>query len=219
MSTSHIVKQGEHLSQIAFEAGFRNFEVIWNDPVNADLKKKRQNPNVLFPGDVVVIPERNTKQESAATDQRHRFKVTIPKLELRIRLLGLDSKPAAGVEVEVTIDGNVTPITTPGDGMIEQLLSPTARGGSIRFKDERTPFKQQIPIEVKVGHLDPVEEESGQRGRLNALGYEAGDPAKSGDGSLEFRSAVEEFQCDHGLKVDGVVGAQTRKKLQAVYGC
>jgi hypothetical protein len=98
--------------------------------------------------------------------------------------------------------------------MIEQLLSPTARGGSIRFKDERTPFKQQIPVEVKVGHLDPVEEESGQRGRLNALGYEAGDPAKSGDGSLEFRSAVEESQCDHGLKVDGVVGAQTRKKLQ-----
>jgi hypothetical protein len=219
MSTRHVVEQGEYLSQIAFEAGFRNYEAVWNDAANADLKKKRQNPNVLFPGDVVVIPDRKTREESVATDQRHRFKVTIPKLKLRIRLIGLDSKPAADVEVDITIDGNVTPVTTPGDGMIEQLLSPIARGGSIRFKDERTAFKQQIAIEVKVGHLDPVEEESGQRGRLNALGYEAGDPAKSGDGSLEFRSAVEEFQCDHASKVDGVVGPLTRKKLQDVYGC
>jgi peptidoglycan hydrolase-like protein with peptidoglycan-binding domain len=36
---------------------------------------------------------------------------------------------------------------------------------------------------------------------------------------MAFRSAVEEFQCDHGLTVDGDCGAQTQAKLLSVHGC
>ena len=215
----HTVKQGDYFSKIAKQYGFGDWKTVWNDAQNAELKKKRQNPNVLLPGDVVVIPDKKIKHELIATEQRHRFSVRFLRLRLRIRLLGLDSKPAAGVNVDITIDGSITPVTTSGKGEVEELLSPEAHKGLIQFKDERMVFEQQISIEVRVGHLDPIEENSGQRGRLNALGYDAGDPAQVGDPNLAFRSAVEEFQCDQGLTVDGIVGPRTRKKLQDVYGC
>ena len=37
--------------------------------------------------------------------------------------------------------------------------------------------------------------------------------------SPEFEMAVEEFQCDQGLKVDGICGPQTQAKLKKLYGC
>jgi len=217
--SEHIVAQGEYLSKLARKYGFADLRTIWDHPNNAELKRKRHNPNVLFPGDKLFIPLRESREESRPTEKKHRFQLKAEKLRLRIRFLGIDSKPAAGVKVDMTIDGTITSLTTSGDGNVDELLSPLAQKGSIQFKDERTPFEQQIPIEVRVGHLDPIEEESGQRGRLNALGYDAGDPAEAGDASLALRSAVEEFQCDHGLTVDGIVGPQTRKKLQDAYGC
>jgi len=39
------------------------------------------------------------------------------------------------------------------------------------------------------------------------------------DNPAKFRSAVEEFQCDHDLTVDGDCGPQTQAKLKQVYGC
>jgi peptidoglycan hydrolase-like protein with peptidoglycan-binding domain len=34
-----------------------------------------------------------------------------------------------------------------------------------------------------------------------------------------FKSAVEEFQCDHGLAVDGKCGPKTQAKLEEIHGC
>ena len=34
-----------------------------------------------------------------------------------------------------------------------------------------------------------------------------------------FLSAIEEFQCDHGLVVDGKCGPATQAKLKQVHGC
>jgi peptidoglycan hydrolase-like protein with peptidoglycan-binding domain len=65
--------------------------------------------------------------------------------------------------------------------------------------------------------LDPIDILAGQKERLNNLGYFAGDPQTEAD--EDFRSAVEEFQCDHGLTVDGVLGANTKSRLKQVYGC
>ena len=45
--------------------------------------------------------------------------------------------------------------------------------------------------------------------------YSPGDDPKN----LDFRSAVEEFQCDQKLSVDGVVGPATRARLVKAYGC
>jgi len=219
MPQQYVVKQGDHLTRIADANGFKDFTPIWNHADNAALKQKRKNPHILLPGDVVVIPDTETKQESGATEQRHRFKVLLKPLTLRIKLLGLDSRPLARTELDLAVDGGSETLATQGDGTVEKPLTAAADKGTIKFRDKETPFDERILIEIRVGHLDPVEVESGQRGRLNALGYDAGNPDESGDGSLLFRSAVEEFQCDQKLTVDGVAGANTQKKLQEVYGC
>ena len=85
MTDYYTVRQGDHLSKIAKDNGFTDYTVIWDHPNNSDLKKQRQNPNILLPGDQVFIPDMEQKQESGATDKRHTFTVdnkTLDKFQL-----------------------------------------------------------------------------------------------------------------------------------------
>ena len=92
MSIDHVVQQGEHLSQIAEKYGFRN--IVWN-PSNADLKKLRQSPNVLMPGDKVHIPDKIQGQESCSTERTHRFKLADRRLFLHLAIKDFDDQPLA----------------------------------------------------------------------------------------------------------------------------
>src|SRR5258706_12719858 len=84
MPTEHVVKQGEHLSQIAKQHGFFDFRLIWDHPKNAKLKALRLNPNVLLPGDLLHIPDKEPKKESRPTGARHVFRIPGPTLTLRV---------------------------------------------------------------------------------------------------------------------------------------
>jgi peptidoglycan hydrolase-like protein with peptidoglycan-binding domain len=53
--------------------------------------------------------------------------------------------------------------------------------------------------------------------RLNNLGYFAGEIENPDQ--TAFESAVEEFQCDHGVHVDGICGPNTQAKLKKLHGC
>jgi hypothetical protein len=57
MSQMHTVKRGETLSSIASKYGLSRWEEIYHHPANADFRQKRRNPNLLFPGDVVFVPD------------------------------------------------------------------------------------------------------------------------------------------------------------------
>jgi N-acetylmuramoyl-L-alanine amidase len=216
MAKYHIVEQGEYISKIAKKHGFSDYRTIWDDSNNAELKKKRQNPNVLFPGDRLFIPDKGEKEESRSTEQRHRFQVKKPKLKLRLVLEDIYEKPIANAKCELTVEGETHQTTTNGKGQVEQEIPATAEHALLVIKDAETPVKDEA-IPIKIGHLDPVEEFSGQKARLNNLGYYAG-PLEERDEML-FRLAVEEFQCEHGLKVDGVCGSQTQAKLKEAHGC
>ncbi|WP_170303843.1 LysM peptidoglycan-binding domain-containing protein [Reyranella soli] len=56
MATTYTVKQGDNLSSIARKHGLPSWQTIYNDPANASFRAKRPNPNLIFPGDVLVIP-------------------------------------------------------------------------------------------------------------------------------------------------------------------
>jgi len=99
MPKSHIVKQGECLTTIAYRYGFRDYHPIHDLPANAALWAKRSNPNILFPGDEVVIPDLKQKRASVATGSLHRFQVTKPKKMLRLRLLVHGHEPAEVIDV------------------------------------------------------------------------------------------------------------------------
>ena len=61
MGKNHYVEQGEYLAQIARSYGFVDYNTIWDAPENQGLKDKRKNPNILFPGDKLFIPDKETK--------------------------------------------------------------------------------------------------------------------------------------------------------------
>ncbi len=214
MSTEHVVQQGEHLSQIALAYGFRDYTTIWNHPENAELKELRQSPNVLFPGDVLRIPDKEHKKEDRSTGQTHRFQIGGAKLVLRLALRDFDNEPLANTECELQIDGASRRLTTDGDGRLEVPISPADKEAVLVFKDPLVPFDLSVPI--KIGHLDPVKEVTGQKARLSNLGYIT-RPLEQVDDDL-FARTVQEFQCDSGLPVTGVCDAATQSKLQDLHG-
>ena len=94
MSKKHKIKQGECISSIAEHYGFFPDD-IWDDPANAELKEKRKDKNVLFAGDLVVIPDKRLLEETCATEQHHRFRrKRVPEI-FRVRLRLLDGEPRA----------------------------------------------------------------------------------------------------------------------------
>lgn len=216
MGTYHIIQQGEYLSFIARKHGFTSYLTIWDHPQNAELKKKRKNPNVLMPGDRLFVPIRDLKEESRSTEQRHRFQAKREKLVLRLVLEELYDRPIAGAQCEVYVDGKLFKLTTDDTGKIEQEIPSDAQAGRLILRNAETGL-QEVPIEIRIGSLDPVEEVSGQVARLSNLGYYRG-PLDEID-EKELLSAIEEFQCEQELQVDGKCGSKTQAKLKQVHGC
>jgi peptidoglycan hydrolase-like protein with peptidoglycan-binding domain len=102
----------------------------------------------------------------------------------------------------------VEKLTTDKAGKIDRAIPVPAKGGKLRARGEE--------FLLAIGHLDPVEEESGLRARLANLGYYL-----AGGSDLdeeELRSAIEEFQVEHGLRVTGVSDAATRASIKKSHG-
>lgn len=58
MSTRYVVKAGDTLGKIALAHGFRSYKDIYDHPDNTAFRAKRPNPNLIFPGDVLMIPNK-----------------------------------------------------------------------------------------------------------------------------------------------------------------
>jgi len=210
MATSHTIRQGEHISRIAREHGFADYLIIWNDPANDALKKKRPNPHVLLPGDVLYIPDKQVKSVERPTTDRHTFQLARPTLKLRLVLRDFDNVPVPNAACELDVEGTTYQLTTTGEGLIEQDIPATAENGRLRVDS------LDIDVPLKIGHLDPPDEETGWLARLTNLGYT--DDRLGTIDPQELQSDIEEFQCDFGLKVTGKPDGPTRAKLKQVHG-
>jgi N-acetylmuramoyl-L-alanine amidase len=214
----HVVQEGETLPAIAKRFGFQSHKPIFDHPANAELKKRRPNPNVLNPGDVVFVPERESRVESRPTDQRHRFRLEREELILRIKVLDLNEDEIERLAFFRSDAG--ADIIPRKANAYETDIQPDTRAGELRITRE-TPPERDIQLTLDIGGLDPREEPHGQQDRLNNLGYFAGFSRKSIGGD-QFRWAVEEFQCDHrksdGLKVTGACDSRTQQALQRRHG-
>jgi hypothetical protein len=222
----HVVRQGEHISRLAEQYGLVLFDTIWNHSENADLKQKRENPNVLWPSDEVFIPAQKSKTVDAVTEKRHRYKLRGKPLKLRLVVQDTTGMPLANAKVRLQIDGYPLSLKADEHGLIEQAIPRSAENAVLILDDHDTPFTE--PIKICIGHLDPIDTDSGWIARLNNLGYYAGSTEQLPlEASAEqrtarerlLRSAIEEFQCDHGLVVDGKCGPKTQKMLKDIYGC
>lgn len=205
----HVVKQGEYLALIAAKYGLDSYKSIWDYPENSELKSKRKNPNILYPDDELFIPEKNPKQESIDTDQRHRFRAHGYVNKLCLLIKDAEQQPVANTDCQLTVESNSFQLTTDSEGKIETQIPTTATSGKIDI--------QNVSIPISIGHLDPLDKPSGWQARLNNLGYIVGIPDPADE--QQILCAVEEFQCDYGLEVDGECGPLTQQKLKEVHGC
>lgn len=204
------VKQGDCVSSIARKYGMF-WEKIWNHPKNANLKQIRKNPNVLYLGDEIFIPEKEERQESGATNKRHRFRKKGEPAKLRLRLLDDEEEPRADKKYILEIDGNLFSGTTDSDGRLEHSIPPNAKKGRLIIEENQDEYL------LDLGHIDPINEISGIQARLNNLGFYFG--AIDGVMGPKIGAALKAFQKKYDLKESGQADEATRKKLLDVHGC
>jgi len=201
----HDVKQGETLIGLAVANGIATWNEILDHPENAELKKKRSDPGILKEGDRVFIPNREMRHEAAAVDAKHPFTVSRRKAWIRLAL-----KDAAGAALAGTYELTVGSITSagsiPAGGIVEQAVPITASSGSLKVVTADGTSEQW---DLLIGHMDPLDEESGVAARLQNLGFFREDG--------ELAAAVSAFQERVGLDVTGVVDDAFREKLKSYY--
>lgn len=204
----YVVKQGDCLSSIGARFGFFP-EVLWDLPENAELKNLRKDPNVLCPKDIIYIPDKRQKTETAAADQKHRFRKKNTPAVLRLQLLDSEDKPRAGINYVLDLGGRLINGTTDGDGKLEESIPSDTKTASLTLENEDV-----IPLEL--GALDPIDMVSGVKERLLNLGYECGSINEQIDDEAE--EALKEFQAEHDLEETGQIDQATKDKLLEIHG-
>jgi len=207
----HTVEQGECLSSIARRYGL-TWKILWDNSHNAELRKKREDPNVLMPGDQVYVREMKQRTTSKGDKATHSFKRKGVPTKLRLRLMR-DDKSRANERYVLTVDGTSTTGTLDGNGQLEGVIPCDARSGNVVVGDDVDGY----PLDL--GALDPVGEATGLQGRLNNLGFYCGEV----DGIVgpRTRTAIRQFQVAHaseGLRATGNADDKTKALLKQVYG-
>jgi hypothetical protein len=206
--TTYAVQAGDHISGIAESFGFDDYTTMWKDPGNADLQQERTDPHVLQPGDSLTVPE--VKAQPAAnkpTSAKHPFQIQRSPLKLRLTLLDLSAKPMASVPV--TVAG--TSLTTDGDGLVEATVDKSA-------KDATLDDASGNEVDLVLGGLNPSDDASdaGYKARLYNLGFLW--DATVDDTSDEMVIALQDFQAQYSLPVNGQLDDTTKAQLTQTYG-
>lgn len=210
----HIVRSGECLSVIAARYGFANYRMIYNHPDNGYFRQLRPNPNLIYPGDEVVIPARDDGAVEVAGGSAHRFTLRRVKKALRVVIQKHDGTPLGGQTGVLVIGGEEIPVTTDGSGKVEQLVPIDEREAVLTIAGH--------VLKLRFGHLNPLRDTpdgglTGAKGRLRNLGYDIADSLDTLDDATS--TAVALFQHDHQLAVTGKLDAATLEALASAYGC
>jgi hypothetical protein len=206
--SSYRVQQGDCLSNLAKRNGM-DWKTIWDHPNNAKLREKRKDPNVLLPGDMLFIPDREPRWEKAPTGARHVFSVKPPKAKVRLRIKD-EGKPVAGAAYTVTVDGQeIKRGTTDGGGLIEVEVDADAQRAHVEMPEQGKLYV------LKLGHLDPITETRGLQARLRQLGFYMGEV--DGEYGEVTELAVWGFQMQQGLEATGQADDATRAALEKAY--
>ena len=82
-SKRHKLKPGENLSRIASKHGLKNWKGIWDAKGNSKLKSKRKKPELLQPGDILVIPPSPEMLKRAQSNHAKALKAHVARIDER----------------------------------------------------------------------------------------------------------------------------------------
>jgi len=181
---------------IAKQAGFSEYKVIYDDAHNASFRAARPNPDILYPGDKVYIPDLDPGHDAAETDKKHKYVIKTPKvtLDVYLRRNGVPLKNRDYTLKFKDLDGKDQKLTgnTGADGHLLQKEKILVGVAEVKLTLANLPSYTRT---LKLGFLHPITVASGVQMRLNNLGFACG-PA-NGAQSPGYTAALQAFQQKH----------------------
>jgi hypothetical protein len=212
------VKQGDWFARIVRRKGYgAAWKPIFNHGDNEDFREKCPDPDLLIPGEMGVLPDKEMKEDNKATSQKWTFEKAPDKAQFHVVILRADGQPVKNTAFKIVfhgpnIEGRTLTRQTDGSGAIKCEITTDAESATLTIEGQT--------FELMIGHLEPSTTTKGVQARLQNLNYhiEAIDGA-AGAGSLA-EAAIKAFQKNYTLAdTAGVVGNATKSKLKDVYGC
>jgi len=207
----YIVKQGDWLSSIAKKFGIGDWKKIYDYPKNKEFKEKRPDPNIIYPGDELFIPEQEYVELEPKRNHSSTYRIEVeiqPKEKIELVIKDGEDNPIANEFYTISIGGYTVSGKTDSDGrIVEEFDSKLMLYGYyiLEFKGKK--------YGLNIGHIDPVTESSGILQRLVNLGY-----AESlEEAGKEPERCIKRFQAEYGLKITGIGDDETLTKLENVY--
>jgi N-acetylmuramoyl-L-alanine amidase len=213
MPREHVVEHGECLSSIASRFGVSDWQDIYNASENADFKKKRPDPNVIFPGDKVIIPDFKPASSQNA-DGGTTVVIKLPERKVQVKLLGAGGKALADVECTLEFgETKLPPAKTDGGGIVKFAIPSDVTTALLRAPGRCW--------ELGLCQLNPMtdvgDDVSGIQARLNNLGFGGG--IVSGVLDAPTKAAIRDFERAQGWEPTGKSSDKLTSKLAEIYGC
>lgn len=207
----HTIVEGECVLSVAFEHG-HFWETVWHDPQNAALRTRRQNPNLVMPGDEVVIPDLRAKTVSRMTGAQHQFRRRGVPARFTVRFNDAAGVPRAGIPYVLRIDGKELRGVTDLEGTVSCTLAPNASAGRLVLGEG----DGAEAYELVLRSLGPIDTVRGVQARLCNLGWFEGE-VDGNDGPV-LQAALIAFQASAGLAQTGRIDDTTCQAIAAAHG-
>ncbi len=217
MPKSHTVAQGETLTRIARQYKYSSWKKIYEHPDNEEFRALRSDPDIIYPGDQIIIPDIEPKKMSARSGKSHTFCVKREIEIFKVKISNGAGSAWEGKRVAIEIGGQTIVTMLPKDGLLEiPLPQGNESDATLKiFLDDNSDIPSH-QFDILLAHLDPVEELSGVQARCNLLGHDCG--VTDGIMGQKTREGVKSFQAEYDLDIDGEPGPITKAKLKEVYG-
>jgi hypothetical protein len=193
----YVVQPGDCLYSIAQAHGFRDWRAIYNHPRNEEFRRRRPNPNVIYAGDVLFLPDLTPRQVPVPTGGVHTFRLLGLRTVLRLQLQNIDQQPIANADYVLEVEGTRHEGQTGSGGELEASIPPDARTGRLEVTTRLYDQDVQLVWTLGLGGLDPVEEATGIQARLNNLAFCCGKV--DGDIGPRTQGALRSFCSERSL--------------------
>ena len=170
----YVICQGDYVLKLAEQFDF-DADTVWNDPSNADLQTRRQDPNVLLAGDVLYIPDQLNKKPTfhdLTAGATNTFVASDPatvSIAVKFTVTGATTEAGASAYASkaytITELDALTGLTTNGDGLATFDAPVTLETATLVFTESGESWT------LAIGGIDPIGTLSGMFQRLQNLGY------------------------------------------------